>query len=262
MIVNDTSLDGTNGGGSQFNIVRPKMKMHSRHAESILTNTQRMERTCKQIVYDLTTQGICQFDQFLGPELGSSVLDEVRELYESGVFRDGQLVNSRAQNASGKIRGDKIAWIGEIDDRCRHIGDLIGIVDALVTRCNKMPDNGEFGRYELKGRTKAMVACYPGDGAQYVKHVDNPNNDGRCITCIYYLNKNWNEAHGGCLIISPTGKDCDAIIKPEFDRIVFFWSDRRNPHQVQKSYETRYAITIWYLDKGEREKAQLRDMAR
>ncbi|KAJ8944950.1 hypothetical protein NQ318_013098, partial [Aromia moschata] len=82
-------------------------------------------------------------------------------------------------------------------------------------------------------KNDAMVACYPGLGSHYVKHVDNPNRDGRCITAIYYLNLNWNvETSGGLLRIFPEGwrEDRVADIAPIFDRLLFFWSDRRNPH--------------------------------
>ena len=64
-------------------------------------------------------------------------------------------------------------------------------LDSVVVAANKSVDNGSLGQYDISGRTNAMVACYPGEGTHYVKHVDNPGGDGRCITAIYYLNKNW-----------------------------------------------------------------------
>ncbi|XP_016391602.1 egl nine homolog 2-like [Sinocyclocheilus rhinocerous] len=106
-------------------------------------------------------------------------------------------------------------------------------------------------------RYQAMVACYPGNGTGYVRHVDNPNGDGRCITCIYYLNKNWDaKVHGGLLQIFPEGRNVVANIEPLFDRLLIFWSDRRNPHEVKPAFATRYAITVWYFDAKERAEAK------
>ena len=45
---------------------------------------------------------------------------------------------------------------------------------------------------ELKGvglsRQRAMVANYPSAGARYARHVDNPDQNGRKLTVILYLN--------------------------------------------------------------------------
>lgn len=64
------------------------------------------------------------------------------------------------------------------------------------------------------------------------------------------------QKNGGLLRIFPESwEDQVADIEPLFDRILFFWSDRRNPHEVQPAYKTRYAITLWYFDAAERNQA-------
>ncbi|XP_046434845.1 egl nine homolog 1 [Neodiprion fabricii] len=211
------------------------------------------------VVKDMNKWGVCAMNDFLGPAKGSLVLDEVLNMYSAGLFRDGQLVSQRggAGDLRRAIRGDQITWLDGKEKECPNIGLLISQVDAIILRANKMLSNGKMGQYTINGRTKAMVACYPGNGSRYVKHVDNPNHDGRCVTAIYYLNRDWNvEQDGGLLRIFPEGwKDSVANIEPIFDRILFFWSDRRNPHEVQPAYRTRYAITLWYFDADERNMA-------
>ncbi|XP_014205836.1 hypoxia-inducible factor prolyl hydroxylase [Copidosoma floridanum] len=219
-----------------------------------------IDRVCLEIIYDMNTYGVCVVDEFLGREKGESVLKEVLNLHNLGLFREGQLVSNRASiNQARTIRGDQIAWLDGKERYSQNIGMLISKVDAIIMRANQMCNNGKLGEYTITSRTKAMVACYPGNGSHYVKHVDNPNRDGRCITSIYYLNKNWNaRTTGGLLRIFPEGWDQVANIEPCFDRILFFWSDRRNPHEVQPAFDTRYAITLWYFDAAERYEANLR----
>ncbi|XP_059610879.1 prolyl hydroxylase EGLN3 [Phlebotomus argentipes] len=221
---------------------------------------QRLEEFCTNLIRDMNAYGVCVMDKFLGDERGNKVRDEVMNMYSAGLFKDGQLVSNKGRRDLRHIRGDKIIWISGKEPGCRNIDYLINQVDAIITLANKMKNNGKLGQYTIRERTKAMVACYPGSGSHYVKHVDNPNSDGRCITAIYYLNHNWDvQQSGGLLRIFPEGSvDQVADISPTFDRILFFWSDRRNPHEVQPSHQTRYAITLWYLDARERELALLR----
>ncbi|NWY49666.1 EGLN1 protein, partial [Chionis minor] len=197
--------------------------------------------------------GICVVDDFLGKELGGLVAQEVRALHHTGRFTDGQLVSQKS-DSSKDIRGDKITWVEGKEPGCQTIRLLMNSMDDLIRHCN-----GKLGNYKINGRTKAMVACYPGNGTGYVRHVDNPNGDGRCVTCIYYLNKDWDaKVSGGILRIFPEGKAQFADIEPKFDRLLFFWSDRRNPHEVQPAFATRYAITVWYFDADERARAKVK----
>jgi hypoxia-inducible factor (prolyl hydroxylase) len=76
----------------------------------------------------------------------------------------------------------------------------------------------------------------------------------------YYIHFIKLKETGGLLRIFPqTWSNKVVDIEPILDRMVFFWSDRRNPHEVQPSFRTRYAITIWYFDAKEREEAKLRN---
>lgn len=205
------------------------------------------------IVPCMNKHGICVVDEFLGKEVGGRIAREVRALHHTGRFTDGQLVSQKS-DSSKDIRGDKITWVEGKEPCCQTIGLLMNSMDDLIRHCN-----GKLGNYKINGRTKAMVACYPGNGTGYVRHVDNPNGDGRCVTCIYYLNKDWDaKVSGGILRIFPEGKAQFADIEPKFDRLLFFWSDRRNPHEVQPAFATRYAITVWYFDADERARAKVK----
>ncbi|XP_065339423.1 prolyl hydroxylase EGLN3 isoform X1 [Cloeon dipterum] len=227
------------------------------HSRSSRDQRGIIEEICKTVIKDMEDYGICVVDNFLGLTKGSEVEREVLSMYNQGVFKDGQLVSSRQSRGDLKtIRSDEITWIDGKEPSCSAIGHLISRVDAVILKANQMSTSGKLSRHTITGRTKAMVACYPGHGTGYVKHVDNPNRDGRIITAIYYLNKDWNiKDDGGLLRIFPDWSDHVADIEPVFDRILFFWSDRRNPHEVQPAFRTRYAITLWYFDAVEREEA-------
>ncbi|CAD5119084.1 DgyrCDS7729 [Dimorphilus gyrociliatus] len=215
---------------------------------SLNKHCEKSSKLTEYIVECMNKYGICVLDNFFCEPRAGDILNEVKSLRSQGAFTDGQLVSQPA--TTGKVRGDQILWL-EKNDKHPYITSFIERLDSIVMDCAK-----KLKQYQIGGRTKAMIACYPGNGTGYMRHIDNPNEDGRCLTTIYYLNKNWNtQTDGGLLRIFPEVFNQVADIEPKFDRLLFFWSDRRMPHEVLPTYKERYAITVWYFDTEERARA-------
>ncbi|KAM6922722.1 egl nine homolog 1 isoform 2-T3 [Lycodopsis pacificus] len=136
--------------------------------------------------------------------------------------------NVQALHKTGKFTDGQL--VSQKSDSTKDIrGDKITWIEGREAGCetirilmSRMDDlirhcNGKLGNYKINGRTKE---------------------------------------HGGLLRIFPEGKAQFADIEPRFDRLLLFWSDRRNPHEVQPAFATRYAITVWYFDADERARAK------
>ena len=203
----------------------------------------------------LNKNGYSVIDGLLGMNKANLILGEMMDLCDSDVMVPGQLDKDHNQNSNAHghndenfQRGDKITWLSGQEPKCKNIKQFMNVVDHMITFCR-----GSFPN-KIGGRTQAMAACYAGDGVGFKTHIDNPSQDGRCITCLYYVNKDWDSARdGGCLRLHPNQDPSYVILEPVADRLVMFWSNERTPHEVMPPYRKRFALTLWYFDEEERE---------
>ena len=100
----------------------------------------------------------------------------------------------------------------------------------------------------IRERSDAMLAIYPGNGARFQRHIDNTARDGRKLTVLCYLNPEYETSQGGALRISPPSDPSDPVdVSPEAGRIAMFFADEVM-HEVCPSFSDRHAITVWYYD--------------
>lgn len=111
---------------------------------------------CHNVIQDLTDYGLCVLDNFLGAQLGKKVLKEVLQIEKLGLFKDGQLVSTKGKNKEElkTIRSDQICWVHGKEPEFPNIGYLVTKVDSVIMKANKMPNNGELGKFNINGRTK------------------------------------------------------------------------------------------------------------
>jgi len=146
-------------------------------------------------------------------------------------------------------RGDLMMWVStEPGQQPRELHALLADIDELVAALSTEPSLADdLGGGRLLVRHEMQCTCYPGNGARYVKHVDDAlAHRGRRLTCIAYCNPGWEPAYGGALRIHAKGGPHD--VEPLDGRLVLFWSDSRCPHEVLPAHRERYAVSVWFSD--------------
>ena len=269
----------------------------------------------KQLQMDLKNGlgGHVVIDNFLSEDMCTKINKEVKYAHKVGLLSTPGALGGGQDGKSSfivdeKIRGDSLGWL-DCTSHPHEEALNCYFEDEKTKKIQTVEKGANFQNYKWEGltgltqrmetlvaelskfvsdlrgcktRSRAMVTHYPKDSF-YSRHIDNANNNGRRLTCIYYANEeSTNEDIGGKLrlykpnflnsIDSSTNShknslnqkiktkwdDVRADIEPRKNRLVIFYSDKRTPHEVLpvKSESGRYAITTWFFDQEEKEKAK------
>jgi hypoxia-inducible factor (prolyl hydroxylase) len=224
------------------------------------------------VAAELTSSNFCVLDELLGPVTCAALRREVVGARAAGALVPSKVgggrVESELQRVEAAARGDHVGWFTGAEQDLwpsGSLGSFLERIDALVVQLGERIE----ALAGVAARSKAMVTCYPGGGARYVKHVDNACSagegehcNGRRLTAILYLNEGWRPDDGGELRLHAPYASAEmpplADVPPTADRLVLFWSDARVPHEVLPSRTDRFAITAWYFDEAEHTRARAR----
>jgi len=173
---------------------------------------------------------------FLGTPDARAILSEANTLVEAGRLRPAAIRRGADRTLAPDIRGDLITWVTTPEPGTA----LRRFWDALTALGEEL----SAGAYLGLGRFDLQLAWYSGAGEFYSRHLDAfPGQSNRRITAIYYLNPEWEPAHGGMLRLYP---GCGPLeVEPSLDRLVVFRSELLE-HEVLPAHAPRLALTAWY----------------
>lgn len=131
-----------------------------------------------------------------------------------GLMVDGQVLNqpSRALPATVPLSlesgGDVVKFCDE--GEMPGVPGLLAALDALLQKLKRSSVAQRLRHVDWANSPMRLAifasgpsrrfAIYPGGASRYIKHVDNTlGTDGRRLTAVLYLNRDWKKQDGGCL---------------------------------------------------------------
>lgn len=193
------------------------------------------------IIRGISEQGYAISDHFLPTSTITTLKKHAEELQQTGQMK---LAGTGIQAEYQAIRGDHVIWIQD-NDTTPCIQAYLHKMHALQQALNQQLF---LNLHELE----AHLAIYP-IGTRYAKHLDQFNqgkNLSRQVSCILYLNTDWQETFGGQLRMHlPEGKQLD--IFPMNGRLVTFMSGEF-VHEVLPANHPRVSLTGWFRQRDSR----------
>eukprot|EP00754_Rhynchopus_humris_P046450 Rhum_TRINITY_DN5978_c0_g1::Rhum_TRINITY_DN5978_c0_g1_i1::g.18850::m.18850/K09592/EGLN, HPH; hypoxia-inducible factor prolyl hydroxylase len=249
---------------------------YSRHGVSLLCGPLVFKHDHKQFVKDaavaqgvlrgLREKGVVVIENLVSPQDAARASREADVLAadEEKMFTAGTGAGA-AHKRDGSLRGDSMCWLPKD-------GSLPPAMQYIQNKMNRLRRGIAYASGKALNRSSTQLARYPGTGIGYVRHRDSKLNaepkDKRRITCVYYFNEDWCEAHGGQIVLYPdSGKSQLAEFKadsaednkkkeeeklatrlevaPRSGTLVIFPSHRI--HQVLPEHAPRVAMTTWFI---------------
>ena len=196
-----------------------------------------MDPQFEQIADGLAESGYAVVDNFLTNAEVDAILD--LDLFREGVvnFRKAGIGKESQLQINESIRGDYIRWI----DKNEAPPPAKVYMDRLQSLCEYLNQSLYLSLkdYEIH------FTIYPA-GSYYKRHLDQfKKDDHRKLSVICYLNRAWEEQHGGQLRMHLQDKAIDFL--PLSGRLVCFRSDQIE-HEVLPATKERLSLTGWMLD--------------
>ena len=163
---------------------------------------------------------------------------EVYSLWQSANFRRAKIGQGDAQTMQTEIRSDFIHWLDP-----EQLTPLQQQYWDFIQQLREINRTLYLGLVNFE----AHFAVFP-EGAFYKKHLDQfKTTQLRMVTCLLYLNENWQAEDGGQLrIYDPADPSSESYFEvlPTFGTFVCFRSDLIY-HEVLPAHRERFSLTGW-----------------
>mmetsp|Transcript_11841 Transcript_11841/g.26120 ORF Transcript_11841/g.26120 Transcript_11841/m.26120 type:complete len:307 (-) Transcript_11841:296-1216(-) len=189
----------------------------------------------------LRTQGHVVVDGFLKAEHAERLLEEARAFGHSG-----RMPKHKFQFGNAQVEKPNIYEADMHNEALQE--ELPAFADLLFDDSIAKVIAASYPDLKLDfGPTSKTIKLQrnAGSGGCFPCHYDNAGVPSkRAVTCVVYLNPEWQQGDGGEVVLTPF-LEPEVIIPPLMNRAVFFLSDRIL-HRVLPAVKERFCFSIWF----------------